>query len=130
MIVLAPISVGELIDKITILEIKLDIINDNSKRDNIHNELNQLLDILNKLDLPDITVLRKKLKQVNNELWEIEDNKRDCEHNKQFDDFFIEQARQVYLKNDYRASIKRDINIFCKSDIIEEKSHKSVVSTH
>lgn len=125
MIVLAPISVGELIDKITILEIKLDSIEDEIKRKNIHNELDHLTDILASLKLPDITRLRKQLKQVNNELWVIEDNKRECEHNQDFGSFFIEQARQVYIKNDFRARIKREINVFCGSTIVEEKSYKN-----
>lgn len=126
MIVLAPISIGELVDKITILEIKLDIITDANKRTNIHRELDELAQILNTLELPNISVLRKKLKQINNELWQIEDTKRECERNQQFDDFFVEQARQVYIKNDQRASIKREINTLCGSTIIEEKSHKTV----
>jgi chaperonin cofactor prefoldin len=126
MILLAPISVGELIDKITILEIKLDIITDNTKRGNVHRELDELNKILNNLALPNIAVQRKKLKTINNELWQIEDAKRECERIQQFDEFFIEQARQVYLKNDQRASIKREINVLCGSTIIEEKSHKTV----
>jgi hypothetical protein len=129
MIVLAPISVGELIDKITILEIKLDIIEDTEKRHNINNELTQLNEILSSLNLPNINVLRKELKQVNNDLWIIEDSKRACERTKNFDNEFIELARQVYIKNDYRASIKREINVKCGSTIIEEKSHK-LVSAH
>lgn len=126
MIVLAPISVGELIDKITILEIKLDILTDNVKRENVHRELDELTKILDHLTLPNISVLRKKLKTINNELWQIEDTKRECERTQQFDDFFVEQARQVYLKNDQRASIKREINTLCGSTIVEEKSHKTV----
>ena len=126
MIVLAPISVGELIDKITILEIKLDVITDDAKRINIHRELDQLTQTLDTLELPNISVLRKKLKQINNELWQIEDAKRECERNQQFDEFFVEQARQVYIKNDQRASIKREINTLCGSTIIEEKSHRTV----
>lgn len=126
MIVLAPISVGELIDKITILEIKLDIITDPAKRENVHRELDELNKIVRTLSLPNINVLQKKLKQINNELWQIEDAKRECERNQQFDEFFVEQARQVYLKNDQRASIKREINTLCGSTIVEEKSHKTV----
>lgn len=126
MIVLAPISVGELIDKITILEIKLDVITDDAKRINIHRELDQLTQTLDTLELPNISVLRKKLKQINNELWQIEDAKRECERTQQFDEFFVEQARQVYIKNDQRASIKREINTLCGSTIIEEKSHRTV----
>lgn len=126
MIVLAPISVGELIDKITILEIKLDIIEDASKRHNISHELDQLNEIAAGLNLPNIVVLKKELKQINSELWVIEDSKRECERKQTFDDEFIALARQVYLKNDTRASIKRKINVLCGSTIIEEKSHKTV----
>lgn len=124
--VLAPISIGELIDKITILEIKLDVIDDENKRDNIHKELNQLNDILSKLDIPNISMLRNELKQINCQLWTIEDEKREHERDKDFGTEFIELARQVYIKNDRRASIKRQINFDCGSDIIEEKSHKTV----
>lgn len=126
MIVMAPISVGELIDKITILEIKLDVIDDANKRDNIHKELDQLNSILEKLELPNINMLRNELKNINCQLWTIEDEKRDHERDQDFDAEFIELARQVYIKNDRRASIKRQINYDCGSDIIEEKSHRTV----
>ena len=126
MIVMAPISVGELIDKITILEIKLDVIDGENKRDNIHKELDQLNKILATLEIPNITMLRNELKTINCQLWTIEDEKRDHERDQDFDAEFIELARQVYIKNDRRASIKRQINLECGSDIIEEKSHKTV----
>ena len=124
MIVTAPISVGELIDKITILRIKLARILDNNKLININEELNLLIQELNKLELPDIGTLTSELYSINAELWDIEDFKRACEKTQNFDDSFINAARQVYLKNDIRAKIKKEINILCGSNIVEEKSYK------
>ena len=122
MIVSAPISIGELIDKITILEIKRANAQTLSQINNVTVELTHLSDILHTLSLPDQVVdLTKQLKQVNLELWQIEDSKRHHEKQKQFDDKFIELARNVYIKNDLRASIKRQINTICNSTITEEK---------
>lgn len=123
MIVLAPISVGELIDKITILEIKLDMITDQTKLTNVNSELKSLTDIRQQLNLPDIGNLEHQLKDINRELWDIEDFKRAMEKEKNFNEGFISAARWVYLKNDLRAGIKKQINIICGSDIIEEKSY-------
>ena len=123
MIVLAPISIGELIDKITILELKLEFLTDTNKLENVNTELSHLNKILDELTLIDITVERDALKLVNRRLWHIENYKRECEKNQTFDDEFIETARQVYLKNDLRAEIKRRINIMVGSTIIEEKSY-------
>jgi hypothetical protein len=123
MIVFAPISVGELIDKITILELKLLFINDESKRANVLKEHVQLSGILDNLDLPDISKLRSNLYSINKELWYIENYKRAMEAEHCFGDGFINAARQVYLKNDVRAKIKREINTLVGSDIIEEKSY-------
>lgn len=123
MIILAPISVGELIDKITILELKLEFITDTSKLDNVRNELNQLTNILNELSIPDIVPERETLKLVNRRLWHIENFKRECEKNQTFSEEFVDAARQVYLKNDLRAEIKRRINTIAGSTIIEEKSY-------
>jgi len=122
-IVLAPISIGELIDKITILELKLEFLTDTNKLENVNTELSHLNKILDELTLIDITVERDALKLVNRRLWHIENYKRECEKNQTFDDEFIETARQVYLKNDLRAEIKRRINIMVGSTIIEEKSY-------
>jgi hypothetical protein len=123
MIVLAPISVGELIDKITILELKLKFIRDETKRENVLKEHVQLISILDNLDLPDITQLRNDLYNINQELWHIENYKRAMEDEKSFGDGFVNAARQVYLKNDVRARIKKEINLIVGSDIIEEKSY-------
>jgi hypothetical protein len=122
-IVLAPISIGELIDKITILELKLEFLTDTNKLENVNTEISHLNKILDELTLIDITVERDALKLVNRRLWHIENYKRECEKNQTFDDEFIETARQVYLKNDLRAEIKRRINIMVGSTIIEEKSY-------
>jgi hypothetical protein len=126
MIVLAPISVGELIDKITILQIKCTKIVDEIKLENVRRELDELLSIFDSLTIPDVTEATAQLRQVNTELWDIEDGKRDCEQHRQFDEHFIDLARQVYIKNDLRAQIKRDINVTCGSTIVEEKSYKSI----
>jgi len=124
MIVMAPISVGELIDKITILQIKQARIQDETKQQNIETELNELSTIFVKLGIPDVVVLTEQLKTVNEELWDIENYKRACEQDQSFGDGFVNAARQVYLKNDLRARIKREINTVCGSAIIEEKSYK------
>lgn len=125
MIVLAPISVGELIDKITILKIKSNLIKDTAKLFNIEKELQSLEELKDELnlDLDMVDSLQSKLYSVNLELWHIENYKRECEKNQSFDDNFIESARQVYLKNDLRASLKKQINELVGSTIVEEKSY-------
>lgn len=120
--VLAPISVGELIDKITILELKKTKTKDVARLKNILVELGQLSNILDSIEVPvEIEELQSKLFTVNSELWEIEDSKRQCEKTQTFDAAFIQLARNVYLKNDLRASIKKQINHLTNSSIIEEK---------
>lgn len=123
MIIHAPISIGELIDKITILELKLEFLTDTNKLTNVNTELTYLNKILSELTIPDIIDEREALKLVNRRLWHIENYKRECEKNQTFNDEFIETARQVYLKNDLRAEIKRKINIMVGSTIVEEKSY-------
>ena len=123
MIILAPISIGELIDKITILELKLEFLTDSKKLENVNTELKHLNTVLNALTIPDITDERDALKLVNRRLWHIENYKRECEKNQTFGEDFIETARQVYLRNDLRAEIKRRINETVGSTIIEEKSY-------
>jgi hypothetical protein len=125
MIVLAPISVGELIDKITILKIKSNLITDSDKLINIEKELQSLEELKDelKLDLDSIEPLQHQLYKVNLELWHIENYKRECEKNQTFGDDFVNTARQVYLKNDVRAKIKKDINTLVGSTIVEEKSY-------
>jgi hypothetical protein len=120
--VMAPISVGELIDKITILEIKQLSARTDQQRVNIDRELEQLIQILDSLSLTEeIVDLRAKLRGINQALWYIEDYKRQCERADSFEAGFITAARQVYLKNDQRAVIKRKINELCGSEVIEEK---------
>jgi len=127
MIIHAPISVGELIDKITILQIKQERIQDPIKLKNVLKELDQLIDIHSRIltlnQLADTGPLFQQLYHVNNQLWDIEDSKRKHESEQKFNEEFVQLARQVYLKNDLRAKIKRDINLIVGSDIIEEKSY-------
>ena len=122
MIIHAPISIGELIDKITILKIKSILITDIIKLKNIEQELQLLEELKDSLNI-DVDSLQSKLYGVNLELWHIENYKRECEKNQCFDDKFIETARQVYLKNDLRAEIKHSINKLFGSTIVEEKSY-------
>jgi hypothetical protein len=123
--ILAPISLGELIDKITILELKQELIKDQAKLENIRYELDELNKILSNLLIKTPTQNeREALKAVNRALWDIENFKRECEGNGRFDRAFIAAGREVYLKNDVRAQIKRDINIKTGSSIVEEKSYK------
>jgi hypothetical protein len=123
--ILAPISLGELIDKITILELKQEYIRDELKLQNINNELDELNAILKTLLVqPFPQSQREALKAVNRDLWHIENFKRECEGNGRFDRAFIEAGREVYLKNDLRARIKREINVLTGSAIVEEKSYK------
>ncbi|MDO1558866.1 DUF6165 family protein [Brevundimonas sp. 2R-24] len=122
--VLVPVSVGELIDKITILRIKAERISDPAKVANVRTELEQLTATAERLNLPDgVRSLEGRLKAINAELWDIEDGKRRCEREQRFDDGFIQLARQVYLKNDERAALKREINLLTGSAIVEEKQH-------
>ena len=119
---LIPVSVGELIDKITILEIKLDKITNKEAIVNIQNEHNKLSAIESTL-LSKLGNFKNKMRHVNEEIWDIEDGVRDCERNKTFDEDFITLARSVYFKNDERAAIKRQINELFNSEIVEEKSY-------
>lgn len=126
MIIMAPISVGELVDKITILLIKQERILSKDKLENINKELSQLTKILDTLTnehFDNIRELFLQLKDINNQLWDIEDYKRACEQTQNFDLLFIKAARDVYLKNDLRASIKREINSLTGSTIVEVKSY-------
>ena len=116
-----PVSLGEVVDKLTILEIKAEKMS-NEKLKNINNEISAIKNVISKLDFDSNLV--SKIKQVNLELWEIEDSIRLKENLKQFDEDFISLARSVYIKNDLRASLKREINMKYNSDIIEEKSYE------
>lgn len=128
MLIEAPISLGELIDKITILEIKVVQIKDESKLKNVSHELNILnakLDtLLDAEQKAKLEPLKAALKTANEELWVIEDDIRDCEYVKDFGEKFIQLARSVYIKNDKRAAAKKDINIAFGSELVEEKSYK------
>lgn len=118
--ILAPISVGELLDKITILQIKLNNTTDQSKLDNINLELRDLHSLVPKLN-PKAHELMAHLQQINQTIWDIEDHIRDLEKNNDFGNDFVETARKVYKNNDLRAKVKREINEICNSYIIEEK---------
>ena len=119
-IINAPISIGELIDKITILEIKKNKLQ-NSKLENVLKELSFLRELIKKHKVDITDDLFCQLKEVNLSLWNIEDQIRIKEKNKEFDNTFIELARSVYFKNDKRAEIKKSINHLFNSEITEEK---------
>ena len=120
------ISVGEFFDKITILEIKKKKIIDKEKLKNINYELGELRKIEEKCNLQKFALdeLIENLYNVNIELWTIEDEIRILEKSKSFDSEFINLARSVYIKNDLRAKLKKEINIKSKSNLIEEKSYE------
>ena len=122
--ILAPISIGELIDKITILEIK-QIYMTGIKLKNINKEMKLLKNILQDKNLEINIDLIKNLKKINKKLWEIEDNIRIKESKQEFDEEFIKLARSVYIENDKRASIKKEINQKYNSNLVEEKSYKN-----
>ena len=124
--VLVPIATGELIDKITILEIKAERIGDPARQQNITSELRMLAGVLDAHVARDVEIerLARELKKVNESLWEIEDEIRECERRRDFGPRFIELARSVYRKNDLRSQLKRKINDASGSQIIEEKSYK------
>ena len=122
--ILAPISIGELIDKITILEIK-QIYMTGTKLKNINKEMKLLKNILQDKNLEINIALIKNLKKINKKLWEIEDNIRIKESKQEFDEEFIKLARSVYIENDKRAFIKKEINQKYNSDLVEEKSYKN-----
>ena len=120
-----PISWGELFDKITILQIKLENLTSKDALKNVEREIKQLRSILIKY-FPENTKakqLEEELKQINQKLWHIEDKIRDKERNRSFDDEFIQLARSVYIINDERSRIKRKINDFFGSEFVEEKSY-------
>ena len=123
--ILAEISAGELLDKITILEIKMEKITDNEKLKDINKELSSLTKTSNE-KIPDkkrIEDLVSNLKKINLKLWDIEENKRKAEKDKKFDETFIQLSRDVYKANDERAKIKLKINEILGSYIKEVKSH-------
>jgi len=123
---LIPISPGELLDKLSILEIKAERIDDLEKSANIQREQALLEDAWDGsgLDSEEIRALQADLKLVNEALWDIEDAIRLCEKTGNFGDRFIELARSVYITNDRRAALKKDINKALGSVIVEEKSYQ------
>lgn len=122
---LIPVAAGELIDKITILEIKLVNLRSKEARANVALELNALQQILktSKATHPDLKKHITDLVAINKQLWDVEDQLRLLEKDNNFSDQFIELARSVYKLNDQRSSIKRSINICLRSKLVEEKSY-------
>jgi hypothetical protein len=121
------VSIGEFLDKISILELKLLNIKNESKLVNIKREfyyLNPFCTELLETHGDELKSLYLKLSRINGDLWVIEDKLRELEADKRFDDEFIELARSVYFTNDKRAEVKKDINLMTGSDLIEEKSYK------
>lgn len=125
MSILTPVSWGELLDKISILEIKSERISSPSALININRELAELTAVRNsKLDdFSKVQGLADEIKDINEQLWDIEDDIRDCERAKAFGEKFIKLARSVYITNDKRAEIKRRINKALGSELTEEKSY-------
>lgn len=124
--ILAPISAGELIDKITILRVKATRIGDPAKEANVRAEL-ALLEATASRELqgsPELERLTAELTRINAVLWDIEDGKRDHERRQDFGPSFVALARRVYIDNDRRAAVKRAINALAGSEIVEEKSYK------
>jgi len=125
-LITVPVSYGEVVDKITILEIKSERIEDPGKVRNVHNELQMLESIWadaikGKADVSDA---RARLKKINEALWEIEDKIRISESQKEFGEVFVELARSVYVTNDLRADVKKEINLAFGSETVEEKSYE------
>ncbi len=125
MIISVPISTGELLDKITILQIKQERIADPEKNRNVVRELQELLSVKehHNLNSDKLEELLRELKQINLELWDIEDDIRNLEYEKRFDGDFVKLARSVYITNDKRAEVKKQINLLTGSELIEEKSY-------
>lgn len=124
--ILVPVSFGELLDKIAILQIKSERMADQAKLANVRNELSALERtwLAHPAAVKDIAELRARLKAVNERLWVIEDDIRVKEKAQAFDDEFIRLARSVYVQNDERARIKKDINLALGSAYVEEKSYE------
>jgi uncharacterized coiled-coil protein SlyX len=122
-----PIAIGELIDKITILEIKVARFTDATKTLNAHAELEMLVERRERAiqATKALNALTVELKEVNEQIWDLEDAIRDCERRADFGPHFINIARSIYRINDRRASVKRRINLTFNSEIIEEKSYSA-----
>lgn len=117
------IGIGEVVDKWTILSIKILNITDKDKLGNITKERTYLNTVIEPEILHDPLV--DELLKINKSLWDVEDRLRDCERNKIFDEHFVQLARSVYILNDKRAHIKKEINIKYGSEFVEEKSYQS-----
>jgi hypothetical protein len=124
--ILVPVSPGEVLDKITILEIKSERMSDPDKLANVRTELALLRETWARSvpEDPVIADLHQQLKAINEELWEIEDDIRDQERDKSFGSEFIELARRVYFTNDRRSRVKKELNLHLGSEIVEEKSYR------
>ena len=121
------VSNGELLDKLSILELKLKNIKDDKKLINIKNEHGGLTPLCNNLFKNygnELRSLYAKLSEINAELWKIEDDIRECERNKDFGDEFVRLARAVYFTNDKRSDVKKSINLLTESGFVEEKSYE------
>jgi hypothetical protein len=118
-----PVSVGEVLDKISILEIKSERIGDPVKVANVRRELEGLVQAAKGFRVPE---LEARLKEVNGELWDVEDALRQAEDEQDFGEEFISLARSVYRLNDFRAELKRQINAATGSILVEEKSYRSM----
>ena len=121
------ISNGELLDKISILELKINNIKDKEKLVNVYkefNELNPLAEVLFENYDSDLQNHYTELEYINTQLWKIEDDIRECERNKDFGYKFVELARSVYITNDKRCEVKKIINLLTESGFVEEKSYK------
>ncbi len=126
MAVNVPVSWGELLDKVTILQIKAEKITDAGKLANVKNELQALQGVIEAAGelQQDVLDAMDGLRDANTKLWDIEDNIRACEREKRFDEEFIRLARSVYYTNDRRAELKKQINSMLDSGLVEEKSYE------
>jgi len=124
--ILTPVSIGELIDKITILEIKAERIDDAAKLANVRTELDGLLPLFarQQASQPALDALKQALKAINERMWDIQDQLRDKEAAQQFDDAFVQLARGVYRTNGERVQVKNEINRVAGSALVEEKQYQ------
>ena len=124
---LLPVSWGEVFDKMTILQIKVEKFAGSLKRANVERELREIALVVGDFDRfpAELQPCMDELKRVNERLWNVEDSKRECERKHCFDDHFVQLAREVYFGNDKRAAIKRQINALLGSAIVEEKSYNA-----
>ncbi len=122
---LLPVAWGEVFDKLSILEIKMERISDPAKLQNVERERAEIAAVVGDLKRfpPALHALRVQLRAINAQLWDVEDGKRQAEREQRFDAHFVALARQVYVGNDQRADIKRQINALLGSALVEEKSY-------